>query len=165
MGAASGKIYVSYGQFHLKGSEYFDPTEWDPNRGNGLIDALKEPGLPAVPGEFAILRTGRRDGYISLTVDVRDDRPEQGDLDEWEDVAEVSVQVEEDDIFGVGTVEEAGDDDRFPTLAEGQYRIRVHARGRQASRASQGDDSIKEEFLLLMWPAEPEPEVVLKTSR
>ncbi|GAA3593638.1 hypothetical protein GCM10022223_05680 [Kineosporia mesophila] len=165
MTITSGSTYVSYGQFHLKGSEYFDTEGWVPGQGNGLIEALEEPGVPAVPGDFAILLTGGTSSKIALTVDIRDHAPDHQDLDEWEDVAEVSLNVEDDDIFGIGTLEEARGDDIFPTLPEGQYRVRAHARGRHEARTSPKDNEIQEEFLLLVWPASPEPEAVLKAIR
>ncbi|GAB6898386.1 hypothetical protein [Kineosporia succinea] len=163
MTVVSGHIHVSYGQYYLMGI-HFDTDEWDPAEGNGLIFSLDEPGVPAVPGQFAIILTGTNAGRIRLTQELRPDPPVSSDFDDWEEVAEVSLRVEGDedeDAFGIGTVDSVGGDTHFPVFTNGDYRVRVHARGRAANTKVPSTEN-PEEHLIIAWPAPPESESVLK---
>jgi hypothetical protein len=118
-------------------------------------------GLVSAQGSFAIIMTGTQAGHIRLTIDVFDQKP-QLHTTEWDDVVEVSLEFEESG--GVYTDDGEGLD-QLPDLPPGDYRLRVHARGRDRAheRAFVWDTSM-EEHLLQAWPAPRATEIAYKLT-
>ncbi|MFD9698455.1 DUF6461 domain-containing protein [Lentzea sp. NPDC059081] len=103
--------------------------------------------VAAVDTGFAV-RTGIAEGNVPVSVRVVLDQPGEPDITGWDEVAEVSfTAVEGDARLGHGGMPP------WP----GEFRVRVHARGRD------GDDD--ESYELLIWPApHAEPLVHKKTD-
>lgn len=166
MSRETERVFVADGRYYIRG-ETFGVLK-RPAASNGLVDSVSR-GRLADPGDFAIVRTGTDTGDILLTVDVRDTAPGPSELEEWEEVAEVSLTFPGTDP-GVLT---AGDEDEereasalpdFTHAQPGPYRVRVHARGRDdGDRLDvQDEDDPVEEHYLLVWPAPPSPSHVHK---
>ncbi|MGW6930543.1 DUF6461 domain-containing protein [Lentzea sp. NPDC054927] len=104
--------------------------------------------VAAISTGFAV-RTGIEEGTVPVSVRVVLDVPGEEEIGHWDEVAETSFTAEEGDArLGHGGMPP------WP----GEFRVRVHARGRD------GDD--EERYELLIWP-EPhsEPLVRKKTDR
>ncbi|WP_181449157.1 hypothetical protein [Nonomuraea aridisoli] len=142
-----------------------------------LISPLDEP-LPAHPRAFpnglialdddepdagATILTGVHTGVVDFTVQlVR--QPPPPDLDSWDEIVEISLEC----AFGTLHVRGLhGDLPRdLPNLAtegDGWYRLRVHATGRDTDPGGIARTPT-ERYLLVVWPAPPQPELVLKRS-
>ncbi|MEV6769393.1 DUF6461 domain-containing protein [Nocardia sp. NPDC051030] len=115
--------------------------------GNGLV-------VPVRGG--AMVRTGATDRAVKVVVDVLADAPQDVTLDEWEEVVEVSWTAVE------GSANILGQERFWPRSSfttppwPGDYRLRVHARGRD------GDDT--EAYRLAIWAAPHAPDIVHKAT-
>jgi len=106
----------------------------------------------------ATIATGTRRRDVQVTVEVLS-APRDALLD-YEEVVETDYTV----LSGtVGVLEEFGLQKHQLQVPPGDYRLRVHARGRREG-ASQDWDSTKpvEQHLLQIWPGQPEGEVVIR---
>jgi hypothetical protein len=119
---------------------------------NGLVDLVP-------PGGAAIF-TGVYMGPVAVSVEARRSAPESVDLDGWDEVVEVSLAVPE------GRLEPAAVgldvEDPFPILTlagPGDYRIRVHARGRDTDVDGVAEEPV-EQYRIAVWPAPPAPEII-----
>jgi hypothetical protein len=120
-------------------------------------------GLVSVHGSLAIVMTGTAAGYVRLTIDPLGSEPELLTAD-WDEVVEVSLWFEE---LGAVTTEGCEGLEDAPPLAAspGNYRVRVHARGRDrgGERGSVWDSPV-EEHLVQAWPAPPSAEICHKLT-
>jgi hypothetical protein len=132
--------------------------------GEGLD--TEEPMLSAPNGLAELRRShvtvicGTHYGPIALHVERHDAAPR---LDEaWDEILEFSVDVAET----LTVVELMGGGPELPPLVEsaGTWRLRLHARGRDAGRDAQDPYGLYESHALLLWPAAPRPVQVLRTS-
>lgn len=148
------RLAVQDGQYAIwDGVSDLSPPE--PGGGNGLVGSA--PGL-------VVAITGTQFGNIRLQVQVSGTEPDL-DLDRWDEVAEVSIGTD----AGPLSVSSGGQGPRqWSDLTDGQpgsYRIRVHARGRDAGAA---EDVVArtpvEEHLVQIWPASPAPAVIHKIT-
>ncbi|WP_116022272.1 hypothetical protein [Thermomonospora umbrina] len=146
------------------------------DRSNGLIDAQ--------PGGVAIVFTGVHTGEVDVTLDVRDRPPPSADTDTWDDVVEVSLHAPEGQVRVSSVGAETEDEHLLPVATPagpGDYRIRVHARGRDGDPAAEAtefdfgdedddydgaleDDGTTEEYLVMVWPAPTAPTTVHKQT-
>ena len=144
-----GVLHVQYGQAGLyvgdvDGSgagEAFD------GQANGLL-GVASPGL-------AWLRFATHTGDVACRVE---SHPSAPDLDDdWEDVVEASVLVDDGPVALVGLMEEPSAEFHVPS---GDYRVRFCSRGRDAARVDEqaGHDS----YLLQLWPAPVAEDEVLR---
>ncbi|WP_405668955.1 hypothetical protein OG379_40355 (plasmid) [Streptomyces sp. NBC_01166] len=165
MTRASTRLEVSYGQYWIVG-DVFDVTEWDYTGFNGLIASLNAPGGLAVAGQFAVIMTGTETGGVFVTVDVRREPPADVDVSRWDDVVEVSLSLPGDQPI----ITADGPDTGLPDLTEAQpgpFRVRVHARGRDAGYERvmvYSDEAPVEEHLVIIWPATTAPEITHKLT-
>lgn len=149
MAAVTGIFHASHNQYYLVERDCLEITTDMYDWSNGLVSAQ---------GHIAIIMTGTETGLVSVTADWRQDAPPL-DLDDWEEVVEVSLLFDEEPAFLAGCQKETDGRD-IPGLAPGSYRVRVHARGRD-----RGDelrivtDAPVEEHLIQAWPAPPAAEV------
>ncbi|MFD0967467.1 hypothetical protein [Plantactinospora endophytica] len=116
----------------------------------------RDNGLVGVTDGALLVRTGCRSGWVDLTVELRVERPAAA-TSGWDEVVEVSYR----SAVGQSHVRSArGGGTDFPRISfrgPGNYRIRVHARGRHgpAGRTLAGRtvDDRAEEYLCQVWPA------------
>ncbi|MBU2670351.1 hypothetical protein KOI35_43305 [Actinoplanes bogorensis] len=106
-------------------------------------------GLAAVTDGGVVIRTGVAEGQVEIEMNMLDGPPDEIDAG-WEEVVDVSWHATE----GGASVSGPYDDDLGPRHITppwpGDYRVRVHARGR--------DDDADESYKISVWsgPAEPE---------
>jgi hypothetical protein len=150
---ARGSMQVTYHQFWLLDTGQRPRPSIRPD--NGLVGA----GAGA-----AIVSTGIHTGVVALSVQVRDRAPgPDDDLGGWDEVVDLSLAAPAGQVRPAALM---SDTDPFPALTAagpGDYRIRVHARGRD--RNIDGvDEEPAEEYHIVVWPQAPEPELVHRQS-
>jgi hypothetical protein len=150
---------ADYGAFMVENPE--DPGQVDaPDSSNGLVYAGPHGG--------AAVETGIYMGPVRVSWSSGD--PVHANLDDWEDVAQVSVRP----IGGVLAVRgfmESGEDGDSPNLAldpEAEHMLRCYARGRDTARhdSLNAEAEPVEEYHLELWLRRPgdEPAVLKLTS-
>lgn len=135
----------------------FDGDEWP------VETAEWSNGLVAVMAVGALIRTGIAVGRVAVVVDVRD-TPAPLSTEPWEEVVEVSVEAPRGELHVVSVA------DSFlhslPLLSSGgpgEYRIRVHARGRELGYDLTSMEPT-EQYLIISWPARSAPVEILKSN-
>ncbi len=121
-------------------------------------------GLIKVMDVGALIYTGIDRGYVRLMLDLTTQPPAQVDAGPWDEIVEVSITCDEGSLR-IDSFEQGPPDD-LPLLSTGgpgSYRVRVHARGRDLKYDMVSNDPI-EDYLLIIWPAEASPEVVLRAT-
>ncbi|GGN72408.1 hypothetical protein GCM10010112_40670 [Actinoplanes lobatus] len=135
--ATYGTAIVSGHRFGLVEHDFPDVADFS---GNGLV---------AVADGGVVIRTGIADGQVNLQLEVRADAPEEVDLD-WDEVVEVNWHAAEGRASVLSPDGRGADRMRRETPPwPGDYRIRVHARGRDDL------DADHERYRIVVWSAEP----------
>jgi hypothetical protein len=152
------RLHVAEGQYWI--------SDNDPDLEFVLPDPGGASGLVGVSPGLAIVITGTQFGNISVTVQAGDSDPGL-DTGPWEEVTEVSL-TSGPGGQGLSVTSDGQGPYEFQYLTPpgaGAYRVRVHARGRDAGAA---EDVVPgrpvEEHLLQIWPALPAPETIYKTT-
>ncbi|MFD8499455.1 DUF6461 domain-containing protein [Amycolatopsis sp. NPDC059657] len=113
--------------------------------GNGLVEVV-EGG--------AVIRTGIESGWVSVVLKVLEGPPEEVETEWWDEIVEVSYSAPAGAASVKGPEQPAAQQDRGVTPPwPGDYRLRVHARGRDVE-----DET--ERYELVVWGAPPSPEIV-----
>lgn len=151
------KVYVEDRCLSITGNE----LEW---MGEEPTISNVTNGLIAVTPDRAYIHTGMEQGPAEVRVQIFDQAP-QADLGGWDEVVEVSFTSTHGNAF-LGT---PGDSVDFNLAASGPgtYRLRVHAKGRDAfpgRKLGRRKPEAEEEYLLYAWPAPGSPESILKTT-
>ena len=146
---SSGIIEASDHQFLLQDAErYGHPV----NGHNGLVE-LAPPG-------GAIIFTGVHSGPIAVSVEARRSAPDGVGVDGWDEVVEVSLSVPQGQLKPAAPMDDVADPFPILTLAgPGDYRIRIHARGRDTEIDGVVDEPV-EQYRIVVWPAPPAPEAI-----
>ncbi len=149
----STRLHVADGQYWI----------WDPAADLALPETYD--GLIAATAGLAIVRTGTQSGWVAVRIAVAGAAPGL-DTDGWDEVAEVSLYAAPDSP-GLSVTSDGTGPDELAALTPagaGSYRVRVHARGRDAGAAADVVAGAPvEEHLIQVWPARPAPEAVHKT--
>lgn len=152
----SGKLFVHYGLYFIDegGVSEEDSGVEAIHRGNTLV---------ATSEGRAVLKAGTHTGDIRLTVDVVDAEPEMGGLDAWDVVVETTY-VSPAGRAGIVDWNASGHPEFGVLTASGPgtYRMRVHARGRDAGHRADTPGEPVEDHLIVIWSAAPAGEVVYK---
>lgn len=154
-------VHVSHHQFCLldAGLSDTDFGEEGADYSNGLI---------VVMSRGAKIHTGIYAGNVRVQARPLPGPPEQLDPGPWEEIVEAGVY----SATGRLAVEILFPDTcpdtylQLPELAEagpGWYRLRAHARGRDAAPDAVREDPV-EDYLLLCWPAEQTPTRMIRTT-
>lgn len=157
MSETSLRVSAAYHQYTLEWAAW-DPDAIPFKGGNGLLWNSE--------GRIVVL-TGVDSGDIPVEFGIDDSEPPL-DLGPWEEVVEVSAVITGDAIsVFVPDGIHIGDVD-LPASRE-IYRLRVHARGRDAGYEAEfidasGGEHMVEEHLIRIWPAPPSPESRLKLT-
>ena len=83
--------------------------------------------------------------------------------DGWEDVAEVSLAVRSGPLRVMGIGGTTGPEVRLDAHGPGDYRLRIHANGRDTAYDAARLDAV-EDYLILAWPEQPSPPTALRTT-
>jgi hypothetical protein len=156
MTAYEGRL-AGMGQFYIQDADEAPPVEtWD--QSNGLA-------FPASVG--AVILTGGVYGRVDVVLDVRDDAPDLADLGaEWEDVVEISVTCEEGPLQVCDLSQ--GFVPGLPALdsqGPGEYRMRVHAAGRNSPGVDPDDMPVAQDrYLICCWPAPAQPALAIRLT-
>ncbi len=162
-----GTVPVDYHQFYI-GDVMEAPFPWADTSGNGLV---------GVSPHSLYINTGIAAGPVGVDVHVLASAPTDLDAGDWEDIVEASIEVPSGDLGFAALGMDV--DDEFPVLSPagpGTYRIRVHARGRDANYdgvvmteeyENEDDqmmppDPIIERYLFQVWPAPVKDIIVLR---
>ena len=152
------RMHIAEGQYEI--------SDWDPDREFGLPYPGGASGLVGVSPGVAVVITGTQFGNVAIGVQAGESDPGL-DTGPWDEVVEVSVA---SGPGGQGLCVTSGGDgpEEFLQLTPpgaGSYRVRVHARGRDAGAdLDVVEDEPVEEHLLQIWPAPPTPEIIHKTT-
>ncbi|MFI0192023.1 hypothetical protein ACH4PW_31320 [Streptomyces sp. NPDC017082] len=146
-------VPVHYHQFRI--SDEHGPVGPDMRRQhNGLIEV--EDGI-------ATILTGIHTGDVDVTVTFHADAPQPGDVG-WEEIVEVSLHSASGELLVRGLMADL--DEELPELSfngPGDYRLRIHARGRDTAVDLTPDD-VTEWYLIQVWPAPAREAAVLRQS-
>lgn len=149
---ASSPVRVDYHTFELTDSDKRTPTGFDTS--NGLVFSL--------PGQ-AVICTGISTGWVNVSVQVRRYPPAQVDADAWDEVVDHSVETATGVLRVTSVMSDAPDLPALTPQGPGTYRVRVHARGRDTAPDGAVDEPV-EDYLLIIWPAEPQPDQIHKQT-
>ncbi|MER7577827.1 hypothetical protein [Streptomyces sp. NPDC126514] len=149
----TGLVPVQYHQFEISDEE--GPTGPDLGRGhNGL--------LLVADGAITVL-TGIHTGDVAVTVALNHNEPSP-DTGGWQEIVEVSAHSASGELTVRGMMDDL--DEELPVLSHqgpGDYRLRVHARGRDPA-IDQALDEVTEWYLIQAWPAPPQAATVLRRN-
>jgi hypothetical protein len=118
-----GHVPVQYYQFDI--SDEDGPTGPELERGHN--------GLVRVADGVTIVITGIHTGDVDVTVTLHETAPAPDNRD-WQEIVEVSAHSASGDLRVRGMMDDL--DEELPTLSfhgPGDYRLRVHARGRDTA--------------------------------
>lgn len=144
-GARERIFSINYHQYYL-GEYGLDVITDDMYTGfNGLISVSRY-------DNFAVIMTGTGFGVVSVRADWCDSEPPL-ELDDWDDVVEVSMLFEDEP--GILSSMDGYEGEMIPDLEPGAYRIRVHVRGRDRGCELDNVPGVPvEEHLIQAWPAD-----------
>lgn len=153
MNSLPGNVYVGDSSFGVFDAEelLIESGSW----ANGLVRAMSI---------GAWIATGVSLGYVRVTAIAAASRPETIDPGSWDEIVDVSVYSPHGDLR-VSSLE-YGPVSALPVLSPhgpGTYRLRVHVRGRDMRR-DRVQNAPTEDYLLISWPAEAAPEVIIRLT-
>lgn len=120
-------------------------------------------GLVAADNGGVLISTGTANGPVDVTVQVLQSRPDQVAAG-WEEVAEASLS-SSGGAFLLSNMDGEIGAEVAPPNGAGDYRLRVHARGRdEANRFVLPLEKVLEYHLLQLWPALPAPPSLIAGS-
>jgi hypothetical protein len=148
------RAFVTYHQLMLIDSRVAGPEPPYSWHENGLI---------VVQSGVSVINTGIHTGNVHVSVSLHD-QPPPVDVEEWEEVVEVSLssQLGEVRVCGMG----GGLPEGLPVLTydgSGDYRIRVHAKGRDTAVDMSTMDPV-EDYLISVWKAPRAPQTVHRAT-
>ncbi|OJF15413.1 hypothetical protein [Couchioplanes caeruleus] len=120
-------------------------------------------GLASVHPGGIVVFTGISCGPVRVTVDARDAPPSTADTEAWDEVLEVSVHAPVGRMVVSGVFSDAPELPVLTTAGPGDYRVRLHARGRDTA-IDLGVLEPVEDYLVIAWPAQLAPETSLKNT-
>ncbi|MFF7975819.1 hypothetical protein [Streptomyces sp. NPDC007905] len=110
---------------------------------------------------IASVLTGIHTGDVDVTVTFHTNAPQPGGA-EWEEIVEISLHSASGELMVRGLMADL--DEELPELSfdgPGDYRLRVHARGRDTAIDLTPDD-VTEWYLIQVWSAPAQEAVVLR---
>lgn len=110
----------------------------------------------------ASVRTGIASGYVRVWGEALSSRP-SAVADGWEDVAEVSLRVSSGPLRFEGMEKSIGPEVRLDAHGPGEYRVRIHANGRDTDVDASRLDPV-EDYLIRAWPEETSPPQTLRAT-
>jgi hypothetical protein len=124
-------------------------------------------GLIVTMDTGATIYTGVDRGIVRVSVELRGTAPADIDTEAWDDIVEASINAPHGrlrvHLLEYGPDRTAPDLPLLSTTGPGTYRMRAHARGR--------DDHFdavwmqpSEDYLLTLWPAPPQPSLIIRAT-
>lgn len=152
MSRAFSIVPVEYHLFELADEDGEAPDDF--SAPNGLI--FSQPG-------GAVVLVGASSGDVNVEVEVRDRPPSRLVVDGWDEVIDHSVTTLTGDMHVRALMDDPPDLPVLTPAGPGSYRVRVHARGRDIAPDGVAEEPV-EDYLLIVWPAPPEPDTVHKQT-
>lgn len=149
----SGPVPVQYHQFNI--SDEDGPT--------GPDLSYQHNGLVQVTDGVTIVLTGIHTGDVDVNVTLYEAEPAP-DSGDWQEIVEISAHSASGDLMVRGLMDDL--DEELPVLSftgPGDYRLRVHARGRDTA-VDLAPDEMTEWYLIQAWPAPAAAVTVLRQS-
>jgi hypothetical protein len=137
-------------------------------------------GLVSVSEAGVAVVTGIAQGLVRVSVEVTDrggglNPQDRAWLDPgpWDDIVEVPVEVPNGGLRVQGVLDAGAGG--LPVLSQagpGSYRLRVHVRGRDGhagpspgqGEVGGGPNTAVEEYLIVAWPCDPRPRVIIRAT-
>jgi hypothetical protein len=116
--------------------------------------------------DLVIVRSGTNWGWIYFNLQRSETAAALG-LDSWDEVVEFSMEFEDENACITSPLlDKTSYVPGLSAAGPGWYRVRVHARGRDAAARDHRDDDSDplEEHLIQVWPAPPGPEIAHKLT-
>jgi len=124
-------------------------------------------GLAGAMYNCAMICTGIDRGPVTVTAEALDAAPGLDSVDQWDDVAEISLTAPVGRLAVHQLLYLPGETPPdLPTLSPGgpgSYRVRIHTRGRDA-HYDQVVDTPDEEYHLTSWPATPTGPLIIRAT-
>jgi hypothetical protein len=124
-------------------------------------------GLAGAMHNCALICTGADRGPVTVTAEALDTAPDLADVDDWDDVAEISLTAPVGRLAVHQLLYLPGETPPdLPVLSPtgpGTYRLRIHTRGRDAHH-DQVVDTPTEEYHLVCWPAPPTGALIIRAT-
>lgn len=121
---------------------------------NGLV--FSQPGQ-------AVICTGINTGWVNVSVQARRHPPSHVDADDWDEIVDHTVTTATGALRVTSILDNAPDLPPLTAHGPGTYRLRVHARGRDTAPDGAPEDAV-EDYLIIAWPAEAQPDEVHKQT-
>ena len=155
LASGRGAVHASYHQF------------WVTDQGRSVqVAGWPLNGLVLIAGSgVAVIQTGIHTGPVAVAVEVYDSPPDEVPSAQWDEVVEVSLSAP----AGLVRVSAISVHNRhaLPVLTgrgPGDYRMRVHAKGRDTLIDGVPQDGPVEDYLIVTWPGPAAPEIVHRQS-
>jgi hypothetical protein len=114
--------------------------------------------------ESATIIVGTSSGYVNVTAEALDREPEEVIEQGWEDIVEVDLHATTGDVIVMALMEDPPELPGLTPHGPGNYRLRVHAAGRDQDFDMVVASPV-EEYLIQSWPiTSPLGEIVHKRS-
>ena len=149
---ASSAVRVDYHAFELTDSDDRAPMGFDTS--NGLV--FSRPG-------HSVICTGISGGKVNVGVESRRSPPTHVDAGAWDEIIDHSVETSTGVLRVTCVLDDPPDLPHLTPQGPGTYRVRVHARGRDIAPDGVASEPV-EDYLLIVWPAEPRPDTVHKQT-
>ncbi|WP_427168915.1 hypothetical protein ACQF4J_47740 (plasmid) [Streptomyces sp. C1-1] len=152
VGQGTSNVPVQYHQFDICDED--GPTGPDLERGHN--------GLVRVDDGVIIVMTGIHTGDVTVTVTLHDTEPPTDS--DWQETVEISAHSASGELTVRGMMDDL--DEELPVLSfngPGDYRLRVHARGRDTA-VDLAPDEVTEWYLIQVWPAPFQQTKVLRQT-
>jgi hypothetical protein len=124
-------------------------------------------GLAGAMHNCALICTGADRGPVTVTAEALDTAPDLAGVDDWDDVAEISLTAPVGRLAVHQLLYLPGETPPdLPVLSPagpGTYRLRIHTRGRDAHH-DQVVDTPTEEYHLVCWPAPPTGALIIRAT-
>ncbi|MGJ5826506.1 hypothetical protein [Streptomyces ossamyceticus] len=123
---------------------------------------LSHNGLVAATDGAIEVSTGIHTGNVRVTVELHAPRPEAAA--DWEEVAEISWRSPSGEALVAPLMDNPVDLPSLASQGPGPYRLRVHARRRDAAVDQAAVDEVVESYLLQSWPAEHQDALLVRAT-
>ena len=120
-------------------------------------------GLIGTGSGVAVIYTGIHTGVVALSVQARDRAPGPDDLTGWDEVVDVSLAAPAGHLRPAALMSQTDPLPDLTAAGPGDYRVRVHARGRDRN-VDGVDEEPAEEYHIVVWPQAPEPERIHRSG-
>jgi hypothetical protein len=155
---AQSNVHVTYHQLYVADAATLPNPKYLLVFDNGLVTV--QPGI-------AVVSTGIHTGFVSVTVQIRNEAapvPTPAEQEEWEEIVEVTLAAFDAGEVSVGSMSDGPDLPELTPGGPGRYRLRIHARGRDTNVDGVATEPL-EDYLIMIWPTRlDDPEIIYRQT-